>query len=100
MEERKVATVVFADLTGSTELADREDPERTRKMLDRFSAAMTEAVTAGAGPWRSSPGTRSWPSSELRPRTRTTRNGRCTPHLRCRSGSMPSSGDGWRFTSV
>jgi len=49
MEERKVATVVFADLTGSTELADREDPERTRILLDRFSEAMADEVAAVGG---------------------------------------------------
>jgi len=34
--ERKLATVVFADLVGSTELGSSLDPERTRAMLDRF----------------------------------------------------------------
>ena len=29
-EERKLVTVLFADLVGSTELADAQDPERTR----------------------------------------------------------------------
>ena len=28
-EERKLVTVLFADLVGSTELADAQDPERT-----------------------------------------------------------------------
>ncbi|MGH3033378.1 MAG: zinc-ribbon domain-containing protein, partial [Gaiellaceae bacterium] len=32
-EERKVATVLFADLVGSTELAGAQDPERTRALL-------------------------------------------------------------------
>src|SRR5258708_6010229 len=35
-EERKLVTVVFADLVGSTALADAEDPERTRAVLARF----------------------------------------------------------------
>jgi len=34
--ERKLATVLFADLVGSTALADSQDPERTRAILDRF----------------------------------------------------------------
>src|SRR5579872_4218023 len=34
-EERKLATVLFADLVGSTALADSEDPERTRAKLNR-----------------------------------------------------------------
>ena len=35
-EERKLATVLFADLAGSTALAGGQDPERVRAMLDRF----------------------------------------------------------------
>jgi class 3 adenylate cyclase len=35
-EERKLVTVVFADLVGSTELAGRSDPERVRAHLERF----------------------------------------------------------------
>jgi hypothetical protein len=35
-EERKVATVLFADLVGSTALGAEQDPERTRVLLDRF----------------------------------------------------------------
>ena len=47
-EERKLATVLFADLVGSTELADSQDPERTRAMLVRFYEAMAAEI-AGAG---------------------------------------------------
>jgi class 3 adenylate cyclase len=36
VEERKVATVVFADLVGSTALGSSQDPERTRAALERF----------------------------------------------------------------
>ena len=49
MEERKVATVLFADLVGSTALADSEDPERTRAILDRFYEAMAAEVAAAGG---------------------------------------------------
>jgi class 3 adenylate cyclase len=46
--ERKLATVVFADLVGSTELGGSQDPERTRALLDRFYDAMAgEIETAG-----------------------------------------------------
>ena len=47
-EERKLATVLFADLVGSTALADDEDPERIRVLLDRFYDAMSEEI-GGAG---------------------------------------------------
>ena len=39
-EERKLATILFADLAGSTALADEQDPERTRAGLERFYDAM------------------------------------------------------------
>jgi class 3 adenylate cyclase len=47
-EERKLATILFADLVGSTELGSSQDPERTRAMLDRFYEAMAAEI-AGAG---------------------------------------------------
>jgi class 3 adenylate cyclase len=47
--ERKLATVLFADLVSSTELAGSQDPERTRAMLDRFYDAMTEEVSRAGG---------------------------------------------------
>ena len=46
--ERKVATVLFADLVGSTGLGE-DDPERTRALLDRFFAAMAEEVERVGG---------------------------------------------------
>jgi len=48
-EERKLATVLFADLAGSTELADGEDPERTRALLDRFYEAMAMEIERAGG---------------------------------------------------
>jgi class 3 adenylate cyclase/tetratricopeptide (TPR) repeat protein len=47
--ERKVATMLFADLVGSTALASSNDPELTRVLLDRFYDAMTEEITATGG---------------------------------------------------
>jgi class 3 adenylate cyclase len=47
-EERKLATVLFADLVGSTKLASSQDAERTRSLLNRFYDAMaTEIADAG-----------------------------------------------------
>ena len=47
-EERKLATVLFADLVGSTELAGATDPERTRVLLERFyETAAGEIARAG-----------------------------------------------------
>ena len=48
-EERKVATVLFADLVGSTELAGAQDPERTRARLERFYDAMAAEIEQAGG---------------------------------------------------
>src|SRR5439155_23662500 len=47
-EERKLATVLFADLVGSTKLASSQDAERTRSLLNRcYDAMATEIADAG-----------------------------------------------------
>src|SRR6266568_1317076 len=48
-EERKLATVLFADLVGSTALGGSQDPERTRALLDRFYDAMAEEIESAGG---------------------------------------------------
>jgi class 3 adenylate cyclase len=47
--ERKVATVLFADLVGSTALGGSQDAERTRVMLDRFYDAMAAEIERAGG---------------------------------------------------
>jgi class 3 adenylate cyclase len=49
VEERKLATIVFADLVGSTELGGSQDPERTRALLDRFYDAVAEEIDRAGG---------------------------------------------------
>jgi class 3 adenylate cyclase len=48
-EERKVATVLFADLVGSTAFGAQQDPERTRILLDRFYEAMADEIELAGG---------------------------------------------------
>ena len=48
-EERKLVTVLFADLVGSTALASEEDPERVRIRLGRFYDAMVEEIERTGG---------------------------------------------------
>ena len=48
-EERKLVTILFADLVGSTARASGEDPERVRARLDRFHAAMAAEVERTGG---------------------------------------------------
>ena len=47
--ERKLATMLFADLVSSTARAHGEDPERVRARLDRFYAAMAEEIERTGG---------------------------------------------------
>jgi class 3 adenylate cyclase len=47
--ERKLATVLFADLVGSTALGEQEDPERMRVFLERFYDAMAEEISRVGG---------------------------------------------------
>src|SRR2546425_11264809 len=49
MEERKLVTVLFADITGSTTLGERFDPERWRVLLQRFFSVMTSTIEAWGG---------------------------------------------------
>jgi class 3 adenylate cyclase/tetratricopeptide (TPR) repeat protein len=47
--ERKIITVLFVDLVGSTELGDEEDPERTRRFLERFYGLTTSEIELAGG---------------------------------------------------
>src|SRR5438874_2789177 len=48
-EERKLVTILFADITGSTTLGERFDPERWRVLLQRFFSVMTSTIEAWGG---------------------------------------------------
>ena len=48
-EERKLVTVLFADLVGSTEYAGDRDPERVRVRLEAFYNAMREEIERTGG---------------------------------------------------
>jgi class 3 adenylate cyclase/tetratricopeptide (TPR) repeat protein len=48
-EERKLVTVLFADVTGSTELGEKLDAERLREVMDAFFSAMREEIEAEGG---------------------------------------------------
>lgn len=46
---RKVVTLVFADLAGSTSLQERMDAESVRRVMDRFYDAMRSSVSSHSG---------------------------------------------------
>jgi class 3 adenylate cyclase/tetratricopeptide (TPR) repeat protein len=48
-QERRLVTVLFADVTGSTSLGERLDPERLHEVMDTYFAAMREEIEAEAG---------------------------------------------------
>ncbi len=48
-EERRVVTIMFADITGSTPLADRLDPEDMRAMLVGYFNLMAEQIRRHGG---------------------------------------------------
>jgi class 3 adenylate cyclase len=48
-EERKLVTVLFADLTGSTALGEQLDPERLRVLLAEYFRAMASVVESWGG---------------------------------------------------
>lgn len=48
-QERKLVTVLFADVTGSTGLGERLDPERLREVMEAYFQAMREEIEAEGG---------------------------------------------------
>jgi class 3 adenylate cyclase len=47
--ERKQVTVLFADVSGSMDLAEQEDPEEWRKIMQRFFSMLADSVTRFEG---------------------------------------------------
>jgi class 3 adenylate cyclase/tetratricopeptide (TPR) repeat protein len=48
-EERKVVTILFADVTGSTALGEQLDPERLRVLLSAYFSAMSAVIDSWGG---------------------------------------------------
>ncbi|HWJ63863.1 MAG TPA: adenylate/guanylate cyclase domain-containing protein [Acidimicrobiales bacterium] len=48
-DERRVVTVVFADLVGFTSLSERLDPERVKNLVDRCFDRMADDITSFGG---------------------------------------------------
>ena len=48
-EVRKTVTVLFCDVTGSTAMGERLDPESTRRVMSRYFEAMREAIERHGG---------------------------------------------------
>ncbi len=48
-EERRLVTIVFADVASSTQLGERLDPERFREVMQAYAQAMREEIEAEGG---------------------------------------------------
>ena len=48
-DERKLVTILFADLVGSTDLGERLDPERLQSILETYFGAMTRIIDRWGG---------------------------------------------------
>src|SRR3990170_1219193 len=48
-QERRLVTILFADVTGSTGLGERLDPERLQEVLATYFTAMREEIEAEGG---------------------------------------------------
>jgi class 3 adenylate cyclase/tetratricopeptide (TPR) repeat protein len=48
-EERKLVTILFADVTGSTALGEQLDPERLRVLLSAYFSAMSAVIESWGG---------------------------------------------------
>ena len=48
-DERRLVTILFADVTGSTALGERVDPEDLRALMGRYFAIASEVVAAHGG---------------------------------------------------
>lgn len=83
VDERKVATLLFADLVGSTELAGSRDPERTRTLLERFYEAMAAEIRDAGGTVEKFAGDAVMAAFGAPLPTKTTPNGRYTLRSRC-----------------
>ena len=54
---RKTVTVLFCDVTGSTALGERQDPERLRRVMTRYFEVAQEILERHGARWRSSSAT-------------------------------------------
>ena len=91
--ERRLVTVLFADLVGFTTIAEGRDAEAVRELLSHTSRSRPRRSGAMAARWRSSSVTRSWPCGARRPPTRTMPSARSAPGSSWSTRAHPRAGD-------
>jgi class 3 adenylate cyclase len=82
-ETRKTVTIVFADITGSTSLGERLDPETLRAVMSSYFDAMREAVERHGGTVEKFIGDAVMAVFGIPRSTRTTHSGPCGQRVRC-----------------
>ena len=82
-EVRKVVTVVFCDVTGSTALGERLDPEALRRVMRRYFDEMRAAIERHGGTVEKFIGDAVMAVFGLPTRTRTTPCGRSARRRTC-----------------
>ena len=87
--ERKFATALFADLVGSTTLAEQEDPEVVQSVVGRTFDRLSAEITRYGGHLEKFMGDAVLAVFGSRAHTRTIRSARSAPPWRCRR-SCPS----------
>ncbi|MCA1570379.1 MAG: hypothetical protein LC798_08705 [Chloroflexi bacterium] len=78
-DERRLVTVLFADLVGFTGRAEQSDPEAVREFQRAYFAAVAAEVERFGGIVESTSAMQPWRSSEPRRPTMTTRSEPCGP---------------------
>ena len=89
--ERRIVTVLFADLVGFTSLSERLDAEDVSLVQDAYFDAVRETIDRHGGSWKSLSGTRRWRSSALRASVTTMRSERFAPASRSSEQSRESA---------
>jgi class 3 adenylate cyclase len=84
---RRLASLVFCDLVGSTALGERVDPESVQELLRLYFGEMRAALERHGGSVEKFIGDASLACSGCRPHARTTRCERAGRRSRCRRGS-------------
>ena len=80
---RKVVTVVFADVTGSTALGERLDPEALRRVMGRYFDEMAAVIERHGGTVEKFIGDAVMAVFGIPDCTRTTRSAPFAPRSRC-----------------
>ena len=90
-ETRKVVTVVFTDVAGSTALGERFDPESLRRVMWRYFDTMQATLERHGGTVEKFIGDAVVAVFGVPPCTRTTPSGQCGRRARCGTRSTVST---------